>query len=549
MLNSLKLQDMRQKARQALDVRVRAITAGVGLNELRALMRGEPPTEKPNPRYKVHTTSFLFHIRPRYYEAGSTILTHTFRLGFFTAFFFFVELFTGLILMMYYTPSPEKAYQSILDLANNVPFGQMLRDIHRLGAEAMVIFTALHMLRTYLTGSYKKERSFTWLTGLVLLGVTMFLSFSGYLLPWDQLAYWAVTVGTSMADAAPLVGNEVNLLLRGAPDIAANGLLRFYLLHVVLLPLASILVISIHYYKVSREHGISLPAAIEEGNVPPEVKKAAKQRIDFIPDLLTTEIFYVALGILILILGVTIFNYHAPLESIANPQSTPLDTKAPWYFWWLQGMLKIDPARMLNELLARFGVNAQLGTILNSKVIMGIIIPTILVALLVGLPYIDRNPYRSLWKRPWAVAIGVFALLILVVLSYMGLPQFGIEMEPAQRIVQDMTPQEGEGPLQHIVFNELQAGSYEVNAIEPVNMCPNLDFGCPSLENFWDNFSGRINEAVDIGSLPEETQAVMVIEDWAKDLKKVTLRIVWPGEGDATKSYERVVYLHAHRGE
>jgi hypothetical protein len=80
-------------------------------------------------------------------------------------------------------------------------------------------------------------------------------------------------------------------------------------------------------------------------------------------------------------------------------------------------------------------------------------------------------------------------------------------------------------------------------------MCPNLDFGCPSLENFWDNFSGRINEAVDIGSLPEETQAVMVIEDWAKDLKKVTLRIVWPGEGDATKSYERVVYLHAHRGE
>jgi len=548
MLNSVKLQDMRQKAGQALDARVRAITAGLGLNELRALMRGEPPTEKPNPRYKVHTTSFLFHIRPRYYEAGSTIFTHTFRLGFFTAFFFFVELFTGLILMMYSTPSPEKAYQSILDLANNVPFGQMLRDIHRLGAEAMVVFTALHMLRTYLTGSYKKERSFTWLTGLVLLGITMFLSFSGYLLPWDQLAYWAVTVGTSMADAAPLVGNEVNLLLRGAPDIAANGLLRFYLLHVVLLPLASILVISIHYYKVSREHGISLPAAIEEGNVAPEVKKAAKQRIDFIPDLLTTEIFYVAMGILILVLGVTLFNYHAPLETVANPQVTPLDTKAPWYFWWLQGMLKIDPAAMLNTLLAMVGIQANLGTVLNSKVIMGIIIPTILVALLVGLPYIDRNPYRGLWKRPWAVAIGVFSLLVLVVLSYMGLPEFGIEMEPAQRIVQDMTPQEGEGPLQHVAFAELQPGSYEVNAIEPINMCPNLDFGCPALEGFWDNFSGRINKAVDTGMLPEETQAVMVIEDWAQDLKKVTLRIVWPGEGDVSKSYERVVYLHADRG-
>lgn len=553
MLNSLKLQDMRAKAGKALDGRVRAITAGLGLNELRALMRGDPPTEKPNPRYKVHTTSFLFHIRPRYYEAGSTILTHTFRLGFFTSFFFFVELLTGLILMIYYTPSPEKAYQSILDLANNVPYGQMMRDMHRLGAEAMVIFTVLHMLRTFLTGSYKKERSFTWLTGVVLLGITMFLSFSGYLLPWDQLAYWAVTVGTSMADAAPLVGTEVNLLMRGAPDIAANGLLRFYLLHVVLLPLAAILVISIHYYKVSREHGISQPAYIEEGNVSPEVKKAAKQRIDFIPDLLTTEVFYVALGIFIMILGVTVFNYSAPLETVANPQVTPLDTKAPWYFWWLQGMLKIDPAAMIQTAFAKFGIVVALGTVLNSKVIMGIIIPTILVGILVGLPYIDRNPYRSLWRRPWAVAIGIFFLLVLVVLSYMGLPEFGIEMEPAQRIIQDMTPQEGEGPLQHVAFNELQPGSYEVGVVQPINMCPTIDYGCPTFEEFFGLYSERVQEAVASGHLPEGTQALVVVDNWAKDLKKATLRIVWPetDPNDPSKmvdnSYERVVYLHADR--
>ena len=149
MIKSLNFQDMRQKAMKAVDDRVRIITAGMGLNELRAVMRGDPPTEKPNPRYKVHTTSFLFHIRPRYYEAGSTLFAHTFRLGFFTSFFFFVELFTGLILMVYYTPSPEKAYTSILELMSNVPFGQLLRDIHRLGAEGMVIFTVLHMLRTF----------------------------------------------------------------------------------------------------------------------------------------------------------------------------------------------------------------------------------------------------------------------------------------------------------------------------------------------------------------------------------------------------------------
>jgi len=547
MLKSVNLQEFRQKTWRAMDGRVRSLTAGLGLHELRNLMRGDPPGEKPNPRYKVHTTSFLFHIRPRYYEAGSTILTHTFRLGFFTSFFFFVELFTGLILMLYYTPSPEKAYTSILELANNVPYGQMLRDIHRLGAEGMVIFTFLHMLRTYFTGSYKKERTFTWLTGVVLLGITLFLSFSGYLLPWDQLAYWAVTVGTSMADAAPLFGNEVNLLLRGAPDIAANGLLRFYLLHVVLLPLAAILVISIHYYKVSREHGISLPARMEEGDVPPEVKKAAKQRIDYIPDLITNEVYYVALGLLFLVLGVTIFGYHAPLESIANPQVTPLDTKAPWYFWWLQGMLKIDPAAMLENLLARFGIVIELGTYLNSKVIMGIIFPTILAIVLIMLPYIDRNPHRSLYKRPWAVGIGVFAVLVLVVLSYMGTPQFGIEMEPAQRIIQDMTPQEGEGPLDRVPFHELQAGSYEVNAVQPVNMCPNLDYGCPEFEDFFRLFSDRVNRAIQAGDLPAETQALTVIEDWQQDLKKLTLRIVWPEEGK-TKSYERVDYMHTERG-
>src|SRR3970282_2386812 len=125
MIKSLNFQDLRQKAMGAIDNRVRIITAGLGLQELRALMRGDPPTERPNPRYKVHTTSFLFHIRPRYYQRASTIFTHTFRLGFFTAFFFFVELFTGLILMIYYTPSPGEAYTSIQTLLSNVPYGKL----------------------------------------------------------------------------------------------------------------------------------------------------------------------------------------------------------------------------------------------------------------------------------------------------------------------------------------------------------------------------------------------------------------------------------------
>ncbi len=525
MLKSLNFQDLREKVWGMIDRRVRIITAGLGLNEIRAVLRGDPPTEKPNPRYKVHTTSFLFHIRPRYYEAGSTIFTHTFRLGFFTTFFFFVELVTGLILMIYYTPSPEKAYDSILNLISNVPFGLLLRDIHRLGAEAMVIFTFLHMLRTYLTGSYKKERSFTWFTGVFLLGITMFLSFSGYLLPWDQLAYWAVTVGTSMAEAAPLFGNEINLLLRGAPDIGANGLLRFYLLHVVLLPLLAVLVISIHYYKVSREHGISLPASIEEGNVPEEVKKKAKQRIDYLPDLLTHEVFLVSLGLLAVLLSVTVFGYHAPLESVANPQVTPLDTKAPWYFWFLQGMLK-----------------------LGDKTLMGIIIPTIAAVLLIAVPYIDRNPHRSMYKRPFAVAIGLFAVLVLIVLSYMGLPQYGIETDPATRIVQDLAPEEGEGPLRLVPFDQLLPGVYEVNLTDTKRMCAELDYGCPALVEVFEIFSQRINQAVAEGKMMD-VQAVLLIEAWQKDLVKITPRIVYTDPKDGMrKTYERHIYLHRERG-
>ncbi|MGD2156751.1 MAG: cytochrome bc complex cytochrome b subunit [Anaerolineales bacterium] len=520
MLKSLNLKDVREKIAEAVDERVRIITAGLSITELRAIMRGDPPTERPNPRYRVHVTSFLFHIRPKFYQKASTIFTHTWRLGFFTAFFFFIEVFTGLILMIYYTPSPAEAYSSIQEIMSNVPYGKLLRDIHRLGAEGMVIFTALHMLRTYLTGSYKKERSFTWLTGVVLLGITLALSFSGYLLPWDQLAYWAVTIGTSMAEAFPLIGEELNLLLRGAPDIGAGGLLRFYLGHVVLLPFAAILIISIHYYKVAREHSISLPSSVEEEDLSPDEAKEAKRRIDLIPDLLTHEMFLTTLGLLILVVGAG-YLYSAPLEHIANPQQTPLDTKAPWYFWWLQGMLK-----------------------LGDKTLMGVILPGIITGLLIAIPYIDRNPHRRAHKRPIAIALGLLGVITLVVLSYVGTPEYLIETPPATRIIQDLAPEEGLGPLRAVPYEQLQPGFYEVNTTPTENLCPDINFGCPELEEVFSEFTIRVNEVAEQGELPE-VEAVLVIEDWQEDLKKVTPRIIWTdSESEDRKSYERHIFLH-----
>lgn len=497
-----------------LDRRVRAITAGLSLAELRALMRGDPPTERPNPRYKVHVTSFLFHIRPKFYPRASTWFTHTFRLGFFTTLFFMLEVITGIVLMVFYVPSPQGAYESVVKITTEVPFGFLWRDLHRLGAEGMVIFTALHMFRTFMTGSYKKERSFTWLTGVVLLLVTLLLSFSGYLLPWDQLAYWAVTIGTSMAEAAPLFGNEVNLLLRGAPDIGANGLLRFYLLHIALLPLSAILIVSIHYYKVARQHGISLPARIEEEDLPKEVKKAATEKIDFLPDLFTHEVFLTVLAIAFLVF-MSIFVYNAPLESHANPQHTPLDTEAPWYFLWLQGMLK-----------------------LGDKTVMGIILPTIIFGLLFAVPYIDLNPYRRFFKRPVAVSLGVAAAVTLLVLSYMGTPHYGIETPAAVRIMQDLAPEEGVGPLREIPFDELTPGAYQVGEVNPSDLPPH--FG-----RVFAAYSQRVQEASRRGDLPS-AQAFLIIENWQTNLRKVTLRILWQEDG-VEKSQEHIYYLHRDR--
>jgi len=524
MLKSLNLHEFGKKVILAVDNRIRIITAGLGIDELQRVLRGDPPKERPNPRYKVHTTSFIFHIRPRYYQKGSTLLSHTFRLGFFVTFFFFVELITGIILMIYYVPTPAGAYESILNLMSSVPFGKLMRDIHRLGAEAMVIFTLLHMFRTYMTGSYKKERSFTWFTGVILLGITLFISFFGYLLPWDQLAYWAVTIGTSMAEAAPIGGNEANLLLRGAPDIGAGGLLRAYLLHVVLLPLAAVLVISIHYYKVAREHGISLPARFVEGNnVSPKEEKDAKQRIDYIPDLLTHEVFLTFVGLFVIIFA-AVFFYNAPLENIANPQQTPLDTKAPWHFWWLQGMLK-----------------------LGDKSLMGIVIPTFIVLLFIGVPYIDRNPYRSFTKRPVAVALGILTITFLIGLSYMGTPLYAIETPAATRILQDLAPEEGVGPLRAVPYEQLQPGIYETNAASIGDMCPDIPYGCSEFTAVFEEFSVRVAEAEESGKLTN-AEGILVIQEWQVNLKKVTMRIIWTDqESGDSKTFEHNYYLHKDR--
>jgi ubiquinol-cytochrome c reductase cytochrome b subunit len=502
----------------SLNDRVRGFAAGMSGQELRALLRGEPPTERPNPRYLAHTLSFLLHVRPRTYPWASTWFHHTFRLGFFAVFLFLVEIITGVILMIYYTPTPEAAYQSILRLMSEVPFGELLRDMHRLAGEAMIVVVALHMLRVYLTGSYRQERAFTWLTGVMLLLVTLVLGFSGYLLPWDQLAYWAVTIGTSMVEAVPVFGPQLNLLLRGAPEIGADGLLRFYLLHVIFLPLLGIVILGAHYYRVSRRHGISLPATVEEGNLSPEAKKAARSKVNFIPDVITHEMMLMILGVLVLIVA-SVYFYDAPLESHANPRQTPLDTEAPWFFLWVQGLLK-----------------------LGDKTLMGVIIPGLVILLLFAIPYLDWNKSRLLRKRPFAIVGIVVSIIALVVLSYMGTHHYGIEIPAATRIVQDLAPEEGVGPLHGVPYDELVPGIYVTNETVPADLPP-------ALGEVFSQFEQQLNTAAEAGEMVDP-QGLLVVEEWQADLKRVTLRMLWvePQSEDGTaKTAEQLVFIHRDR--
>lgn len=519
-LNSVSDKGIKRAVTDQVNGVARAILAGISPNEVRALLRGDPPTEKPNPRYRAQVKSFILHIRPKFYQEGSTWFSHTFRLGLLSTFFFAVEVVTGLILMVYYTPSPEVAYYDMLNILSNVNMGKFLRDMHRLGAELMVIAVSLHMARVYFTGAYKHPRQFTWLTGVVLLLITLFLSFSGYLLPWDQLAYWAVTIGTSMAEAAPLFGYQTNLILRGSQDIGAGGLLRFYLLHVFLLPLAAIIFISIHYYKVAREHSISLPASVEEGEAPPEIIARAKKKIDLLPDLITSELMWYAIALAGMVIAVATF-FSAPLETHADPLKTPLHTTAPWYFLWLQGMLK-----------------------LGDKTLWGVVIPTIIFLLLFAVPYIDVGPSRLAKKRKFGISVGIFTIVLLVVLSYMGTGLWGVAAPAPVELVQEFIPEEGVGKVRIIPYEQLTVGSFSTN--DPSTYPPGeLGRIMAEMEEAVSRESARPDNNFFNGHMN------VTVEQWQTDLKRFTAAVFWEEipEGSTTgeleeRSFEKTFYFH-----
>ncbi|MCC6588505.1 MAG: cytochrome b N-terminal domain-containing protein [Bryobacterales bacterium] len=382
-------------------------------------------------RASTSFSNFFLHIHPVKVHQNTLRPLFTLGLGLMSTFLFIILLVTGILLMFYYVPSTTQAYDRMLDLRGSVAFGTFLRNMHRWSAHGMVGIVFLHMCRVFLTGSYKKPREFNWVIGVLLFLVTLFLSFTGYLLPWDQLAFWAITVGTAIAGYAPVVGQQLRFLLLGDATVGQEALLRFYVLHVAVLPAVMILLIAIHFWRIRKDGGLSRP---EEADAPAASAAApvapvavtvravplAKDKVfglqGFVrtnvakmgnvpdrsvfawPNLVLAELFVFVLTLAVILLVSLFFN--APLEEPVNVMHPPNPAKAPWYFLGLQELVSYS---------AFWG---------------GIGIPTIFVILLLVAPYLDRKPGGSgVWfsrERLLPNTIYISMVLLNIVLVVIG---------------------------------------------------------------------------------------------------------------------------------
>jgi len=381
-------------------------------------------------------SNFLLHWFPAKTYKPSLDWTYSFWLGTASAALFFLLTLSGLPLLLLYIPSVERAYASIKDVEYVVTFGSWIRSVHRFSAHLMVVAVVLHMARVFLTGAYKngtgrgQHREWNWVLGVVLLLATLFLSFTGYLLPWDQLAYWAVTVGTNIAASIPWVGPALRELMIGGRTIEQPTLIRFYALHVFVLPALVAALFAYHMWRVRRDGGLAGAdrdaLLAEKAEVPPGSSKtytllgvargtaptlrattleAPHRTVNAVPDLVRRAAI-VTIGCIALISMMAVM-LRSPLEGAADPMITPNPAKAPWYFLWLQEIVT--------------DTTVHLGPVtINGAFLGGVILPGILLTLLTLWPWLDRSPASAagVWfARERRVQNTVFLVLVLLVLA------------------------------------------------------------------------------------------------------------------------------------
>ena len=277
---------------------------------------------------KSRKTGFglILHLHPRKVKASTLRFNLTFGLGGMAALLVVIQVFTGLLLKFHYEPSPENAYNSILNLQESLLFGTMLRNIHHWSSIVMLWVVFLHMLRVAFTGAYRKPRHASWIFGLILLMLVVLANFTGYLLPWDQLSYWAVTISTSLLAYVPLIGNSIMEALLGGKEVGQPTLTNFFNLHTGVIPLLMVVLMAYHFWRIRRAGGVIVAERDKDGPM-----------VDTSPHLVNRE-FVVAIVLLAFLVIVSSL-LDAPLRERANPSFSPNPAKAPWYFMGLQELL------------------------------------------------------------------------------------------------------------------------------------------------------------------------------------------------------------------
>ncbi len=279
-------------------------------------------------RMRTVANNLILHIHPTKVAKPALSFSYTWGLGGISSVLVLFLILTGVLLMFRYDASVENAYTSIQYLETQVAFGALIRNIHHWSANLLVVTSFLHLIRVFLTGGYKKGRALNWALGLFLLTLVLAFNFTGYLLPWDQLAYWAVTVGTSLLSYVPLVGTAVSNFLLGGPEVGQTTLRNFYAIHVAVLPAIMVLAMSYHFWRVRKDGGISQPESGDRERV---------EKVTTIPHLVQIELAATAVPTLVILVW-AIF-VPAPLEALANPSHPPNPAKAAWYFLGLQELL------------------------------------------------------------------------------------------------------------------------------------------------------------------------------------------------------------------
>lgn len=371
-----------------------------------------------------------------------------------------VQVVTGLLLSFYYSPNSDAAYESVQYIEQEVAFGSLIRGVHHFAASAMVVMLFFHIARTFFYGAYKQPRQWTWIYGVTLLIVVLGFAFTGYLLPWDMKAYFATKVGINIGGLIPVVGAYLVKVLQGGREMGTTTLSRFYSLHVILLPLVLVFCVGLHLYYI-RLHG----------ETPPGLRNDDK--IGFAGTFYPAQLFRDSLVVFLVI--AVVFGlaaaFGAPLEAKADPNDTTYLPRPDWYFYGLFQLLKL-----------------LLG---NLEVVGAIILPGVLVAILILLPFLDKNPERRLSKRPGVLAGGSAAILVIVLLTALG----GYEGRVAANAAAtpDLVTVEGEIEDTFVVdprmgrrlYVELKCGECHGHGSAGKNIPPGLEFAGNKYKYSW----------------------------------------------------------------